>query len=154
MKNWFSKFIVAKKGFTIIELIVVIAIIAIIAEIVLTNAARQENKSRDAAIRGDLSTLLTRGTSYFDNNGSYTGFCLSNTGGALIKNAIEASNLGGTFACTCDDGGNNCNSASLEWCACSTLITSSNTFCVDSSGYKEETSNTCDNRCSKGVCSS
>ncbi|MCX6721887.1 MAG: prepilin-type N-terminal cleavage/methylation domain-containing protein, partial [Candidatus Staskawiczbacteria bacterium] len=48
-----------QKGFTIIELIVVIAIIAVLAGIVLVNVTSYINKSRNAAVKGNLSTMLT-----------------------------------------------------------------------------------------------
>ena len=48
MKNHISK------GFTIIELIVVIAIIAVLAGIVLVNVTQYINKSKDASIEADM----------------------------------------------------------------------------------------------------
>ena len=44
------------KGFTIIELIVVIAIIAVLATIVLVNVTQYINRGKDAAIKGNLSS--------------------------------------------------------------------------------------------------
>jgi prepilin-type N-terminal cleavage/methylation domain-containing protein len=55
-----------QKGFTIIELIVVIAIIAVLAAIVLVNVTSYINKSRVAAIQGNMATLLTNGAAYVD----------------------------------------------------------------------------------------
>jgi prepilin-type N-terminal cleavage/methylation domain-containing protein len=143
------------KGFTIIELIVVVAIIAVLAAIVLVSVTAYNNRGRDAAIKGNLASLGTRGVTYFENatlgNGTYNTFCTHASGGAPIKLAIEATNLGGAFTCMCDTGGNACTATSTKWCACSTLkVTSGNTFCVDSSGYKKETGNTCANRCPAG----
>ena len=47
------------KGFTIIELVVVIAIIAILATIVLIAISGYINKSRDASIKEDMHTVQT-----------------------------------------------------------------------------------------------
>ena len=63
------------KGFTIIELLVVIAIIAVLAAIVLVNVTAYINRGRNAAIKGNLSTVLINGAQYYDANGSYSGFC-------------------------------------------------------------------------------
>jgi len=46
-----------REGFTIIELIVVIAIIAVLAAIVLVNVTQYINKSKDAAIKGEMDQL-------------------------------------------------------------------------------------------------
>jgi len=137
------------KGFTIIELIVVIAIIAVLAAIVLVNVTSYTNKSKDAAIKGNLSSLVTRGTPYLADsslgNGTYNGFCTHASGGAPIKSAIEAPNLGSTFNCTT-------NTNNTKWCACAPLkVASAGTFCVDSTGYKKATSDVCA-RCQSGVC--
>jgi prepilin-type N-terminal cleavage/methylation domain-containing protein len=144
-----------QKGFTIIELIVVVAIIAVLAAIVLVNVTSYINKGKDAAIQGNLSSLVSRGVAYFENsalgNGAYNTFCTHASGGAPIKLAVEATNLGGAFVCNCNTGGNACTATSTKWCACSTLkVSSGNTFCVDSTGYKKETSNACSTRCPAG----
>ena len=57
-----------QKGFTIIELIVVIAIIAVLAGIVLVNVTSYINKGRDASVVGNLHTMLTNGAVFFDTN--------------------------------------------------------------------------------------
>lgn len=66
-----------RRGFTIIELLIVIAIIALLAGVVLTalNAAR--GKSRDAAVKENLANLRTQGALYFD---LHHAFCLNLTG--------------------------------------------------------------------------
>src|SRR3989344_1848961 len=114
------------KGFTIIELLVVVAIIAVLTGIVLVNVTSYINKGKDAAIKGNLSTIMTNGTVFFDANADYTGFCDTvgvTTPGAAIGNS------GGAFECTVS-------AANDAWCACSTLkVTSGNSFCVDSTGY-------------------
>ena len=63
------------KGFTIIELIVVIAIIAVLAAIVLVDVTRYINKSKDAAIQSNMSALNTVAVAYFAEHGDYSGMC-------------------------------------------------------------------------------
>jgi prepilin-type N-terminal cleavage/methylation domain-containing protein len=55
-------------GFTIIELIVVIAIIAVLASIVLVNVTSYINKGKDAAAEGNLASLITNGAVWYDNS--------------------------------------------------------------------------------------
>lgn len=139
-----------QKGFTIIELLVVVAIIAVLAAIVLVNVTGYINQGKNAAIKGNLATVLTNGAVFYDTNAAYTGFC----GNAYFTGpeaAITAA--GGTATCTVS-------ADSTKWCACSTLkVTSSeaagSTFCVDSTGYKKVTINAgaCATRCpAAGAC--
>lgn len=133
------------KGFTIIEIIVVIAIIAVLASIILVNIMSYQNKGKDAAIKGNLATLATRGTAYFEETGNYNDFCLSDRGGAPIKSAIENPKVGSTFTCYCDTP--NC-AAATKWCACSPeIVTSTTVFCVDSVGIKKEITSDCATEC-------
>ena len=130
------------KGFTIIELLVVVAIIAVLAAIVLVNVTGYINQGKNAAIKGNLSTILTNGAVYYDTNGNYTNFC---TNAYVTAPAAAISSSGGTAVSFC---------ATSAWCACSTLKTTTaevagSTFCVDSTGYKKVTQNAgaCAARC-------
>ena len=137
-----------KNGFTIIELIVVIAIIAVLAGIVLSNVTSYITSSKNAAIKANLSTLTTAGTDWFASGqpgtgsyaGSYKNFCgAENPTYVSVFNAIA--NAGGTdYNCSCDKiGGNStCVTGASKWCACVQEISDSvKTFCVDSTGYKK-----------------
>jgi len=134
------------KGFTIIELLVVVAIIAVLAAIVLVNVTGYINQGKNAAIKGNLSTVLTNAAVFYDSpsqgNGSYTAFC---TNAYFTSPSAAVTAAGGTAVCDVNAGG-------TSWCACSTLkVTSAegtgSTFCVDSTGYKKVTVATCDARC-------
>jgi prepilin-type N-terminal cleavage/methylation domain-containing protein len=70
-------FTIKSNGFTIIELIVVIAIIAALASIVAASVAKYLNKSKDVAQRADVKQLMTVGTIYFSNHGNYDNFCIA-----------------------------------------------------------------------------
>lgn len=130
------------KGFTIIELLVVVAIIAVLAAIVLVNVTGYINQGKNAAIKGNLSTILTNGAVYYDANGNYTAFC---TNQYVTAPEAAITSAGGTPVHYC---------AAAAWCACSTLKTTSaepagSTFCTDSTGYKKVTANAggCAARC-------
>lgn len=121
-----------QKGFTIIELIVVIAIIAVLAAIVLVNVTSYIAKSRDAAIKGNLATIMTNAAVYFDeqNPTTYVGFTADST---YTQPAAAI-----------DDAGNpvTANETSTAFCA-QTTLNDGTTWCVDSTGYKGATAN-CD----------
>ena len=63
----------SKKGFTIIELIVVIAIIAILAAIVLANVTTYINKAKDARIQSDMGSIAAGVGSCYGINASNGG---------------------------------------------------------------------------------
>ena len=56
------------KGFTIIELLVVVAIIAVLAAIVLVNVTGYINQGKNAAIKGNLATVLTNAAVFYYQN--------------------------------------------------------------------------------------
>ncbi len=128
------------KWFTVIIIVLVaVAIIAVLSSIVLVNVTSYINKGKDAAIKGNLSTIMTNGAVYYDaNNKDYTDFCTSDSVPAL-ENAITSA--GGTLV-------KNCNTN--HFCACSNLK-DGNTYCVDDTGYSKETSTDCSLRCSSSV---
>jgi prepilin-type N-terminal cleavage/methylation domain-containing protein len=144
------------KGFTIIELLVVVAIIAVLTGIVLVNVTSYIAKGKDAAVKGNMSTMLTDGAVFYDSNSTYTGFysgttspitttagCTGNSGFVNTCTAmVNAGYNSVTFTCA---GAANCNTAGATgWCAMVTEKANTNTFCVDSTGAKiEKASGTC-----------
>ncbi|MEK7664362.1 MAG: type II secretion system protein [Patescibacteria group bacterium] len=131
-----------ERGFTIIELLVVVAIIAVLAAIVLVNVTQYINKGKDAAIKGNMATILTNSAVYYDANGNYTNFSASST---YTTPAAAITAAGKTVTPSTNSSGSN-------FCACSTLFDTTNgNYCVDSSGYKKQTNTACSTRCVTGI---
>ncbi len=63
-----------KKGFTIIELIIVIAIIAVLAAVVATSVSGYIKKSKDAAVKSNLTAVQKNATISFSAKSSYNYF--------------------------------------------------------------------------------
>ncbi len=135
------------KGFTIIELIVVIAIIAVLAAIVLVNVTQYIAKGKNAAIQGNMSTLLTNGATYFDANSGNYGYAFAAnvaTGcGATGPIALAIDSANGSADTTAGSYGVPLcvgDTASQAWCGTTKTLaagsTVASTFCVDSTGYK------------------
>ena len=120
------------RGFTIIELIVVIAIIAVLAAIVLVNVTQYLNKGKDAAITGNLAGILTDSAQYFDTNGNYTALCSNSTVAAALGAADNAFDGNAT-----PNEVTKCNGAAAAFAACAQLKSADAYFCVDSSGTKK-----------------
>ena len=123
-------------GFTIIELLVVIAIIAVLAAIVLVNVTQYIAKGKDAAIKGNMATILTNMAVYNDkqNPSTYAGFTIDCTpasldGDSTFKGPATAiKNAGGTTSCLPSTAG--------AACVRTTLNGGAPDYCVDSTGYK------------------
>ena len=56
------------KGFTLIELIVVIAIIGLLSMVVMFSVVQYVNRSRDANIIGNLAILVSAGEVFYNSN--------------------------------------------------------------------------------------
>jgi prepilin-type N-terminal cleavage/methylation domain-containing protein len=138
-----------QKGFTIIELIVVIAIIAILASIVLVNVTQYINKSRDAAAKGNMATMMTNAAAYLDANPSstYTNF----VGNTLYTNPRAAITVNYTASGT--DYQESSSSSAFCFCIKEKAPATTTYYCVDSTGKKsEQTTTACSSECTSGAC--
>src|SRR3989344_2691579 len=135
------------KGFTIIELLVVVAIIAVLAAIVLVNVTQYINQGKNAAIKGNMTTMLTNAAVHYDTHGHYgapapavaASIFINQPGYDAPQDAADAANGG-----VANDVAFGCNAASCtapatqiaQWCSCSALyqagsVLANTTFCVD-----------------------
>jgi len=122
-----------KLGFTIIELIVVIAIIAVLAGIVLVNVSSFSYKARDSAIKADMNVFFNLALDYVVSHGNYGGFCSSgNTEVEKLFNTLPAYDNVKAKQCSADNN---------DWVICSKLNIPedrSTAWCIDKSGVKKE----------------
>ncbi len=146
-----------QKGFTIIELIVVIAIIAVLAGIVLLNVTGYINKGKNAAVQGNLANIITNAADYFSTNPTNSGSTYIAQGIAMsartaADNAVKITS--GNTPTYAGDG------STQAWCACNALLSpvgttcvagSTCSFCVDSTGNKKVISNACSSECSSST---
>ena len=100
-------------GFTIIELIVVIAIIAVLAAIVITSLVTYSVRSRDTAVKANVVQLAKKAQTWFSDNGNYSGFVPDAhhpCGYIYSFNSVPDSNTSAVFARLCSNSND-------YWCA-------------------------------------
>jgi type IV pilus assembly protein PilA len=64
----------SKKGFTLIELMIVVAIIGILAAIAIPNFLKFQAKSKQSEAKSNLGAIFTGEMAYFGENNTYGGF--------------------------------------------------------------------------------
>jgi prepilin-type N-terminal cleavage/methylation domain-containing protein len=117
-------------GFTLVELLVVVAVIGLLATIVVVNTSNARNKAKNNTIIKNINALREAGEIYNNNNGSYANFCVNNncaSGSTDWKNicsAVKFQNGNSDINC-------NINATNTAWCASSPLAGGGN-YCVDS----------------------
>lgn len=127
-----------RTGFTIIELLVIIAILAVLTSIVLVNLITYKIKSKDSATKEDMHSMVLNGSIYFEAHGNYGAFCNDATTQTIL-NAITSPDK------------KNCNHSNPSWASCVTLNVPSDgslAWCVDSVGVKKQINN---NQCTNGI---
>jgi type IV pilus assembly protein PilA len=68
----------SKKGFTLIELMIVVAIIGILAAIAIPNFLKFQAKSKQSEAKSNLGAIFTGETSYFGEYNAYSNFTAIN----------------------------------------------------------------------------
>jgi prepilin-type N-terminal cleavage/methylation domain-containing protein len=84
-----------RRGFTLIEVLIVVVILGILASTVLPNITASSGKAKEAALRKDLAELRKLVQLYrFEHDGSFP----SGTADNVVKQLTLASNASGTTA--------------------------------------------------------
>ena len=135
----------SNRGFTLIDLLVVIAIIGILSSVVLASLNTARSKGSDAAIKADLNNIRAQAELYYDNSSNSYGTFASAACDAspaavfndqnvkqALAHAISQSGQSGTSA-------SNCVSNNTSWAAAVTLKSANTTaWCVDSTGQSKQ----------------
>lgn len=84
------------RGFTLIELMIVVAVVAILAAVALPAYQEQVRKSRRAQAKADLVEYMQGAERFFTVNNTYVGYSVPNSGnspreGGTVRYSIAAS---------------------------------------------------------------
>jgi prepilin-type N-terminal cleavage/methylation domain-containing protein len=142
-----------KRGFTLLELLVVVAIIGLLSAVVMASLNSARNKGGDAAVQANLKNAISQGEIFNTSNtavpNSYTNVCTNgvvggvNGVGAFVLAAAKANGLAsyatdgiGTLATA------TCNDSSGAWAAEVPLksVGANKMWCVDSTGKSQQES--------------
>ncbi|MBX4210736.1 prepilin-type N-terminal cleavage/methylation domain-containing protein [Candidatus Parcubacteria bacterium] len=157
-----------KKGFTLMELLIVIAIIGVLSAIVLASLRLAKSRGSDAAVQSTLASIRSQAEIYFDSNANYgdviaTGECPSSgtsifAADDTIKNQLASvvTTGGGLVSCMTDSpaSGN-----ATKWAIAAQLKSDPlKAWCVDSNGVStvrdlsDTTQAELDSKVSGGIC--
>lgn len=146
-----------EKGFTLLELLIVIAVIGILSSLIMVSLSTSRAKASDAAIKSDLRSLMNVAELYYVNNGNQygaggPGVCPAVSNGSPASWAVDfdpnfkkIAEHASIQAGGGDSGGGllltNCAINSQSW-VIAVVLKSSNmkAWCVDSSGNSKEES--------------
>lgn len=87
-----------EKGFTMVELIIVIAIIGVLASIVGANVSGYLGRTKDTSVKSETGQISTAALNYVLENGDSSGFCASE-GALSVYRSIKKIGSGYTFHC-------------------------------------------------------
>jgi len=87
-----------EKGFTLIELMIVVAIIGILAAVAIPNFLRYQAKSKQSEARVILSGIYTSETAYFAEQNSYGAYDLAMAGVGAARTATPGAGNAIDFA--------------------------------------------------------
>lgn len=126
-------------GFTILELLVVVAIIAILAAISMAAISSSQNKSKNSKIKSQIANLRRVTEVYYASNSNTYGSSASNcTSGMFADTASDVAK----FVTTANYPSGttlSCRASSTAWAVSSTLF-GGGYWCTDSTGANKQTS--------------
>ncbi|KKP87376.1 MAG: Pilin domain-containing protein [Parcubacteria group bacterium GW2011_GWC1_35_8] len=134
-----------KKGFSLIELLIVVAIIGVLSSVVLASVNDARTKAMDAVVKGSLKSIQSQAQMYYEDHSSiYAGLCSDPAVLAIFNKAIANAGVGvgypvwgGPHPGICNDTFQFGYKGYVVYVSLKSLPQSypSSYWCVDSTGY-------------------
>ncbi len=130
-----------KRGFTLIEILVVVAIIGILTTVIVANLYQARVKAADAAVKDDLNGIRSQAEIYYslhnDSYGNYSGTTCPSVAGAGSLFSNDSNILGAiNHAVNVGSGNSFCSTNGILW-AVAIGLKSSGSWCIDSTGFSQ-----------------
>jgi prepilin-type N-terminal cleavage/methylation domain-containing protein len=136
-----------EKGFTLVELLIVIAIIGILAGMTYASLGGARERAKDRTVVADMNSLLIEARLYRSTNGSYTGLCAGS--GTQMANLLARIGTLSQTAPSCSVAGTG------SAFAVTVQLHAGTCYCVDSTNFfKEYPSSNCNALTAQGLCPS
>ncbi|MEK9131395.1 MAG: type II secretion system protein [Patescibacteria group bacterium] len=110
------------KGFTLVELLVVMSIMTFLASIVITSVGAARAKGADSTIKQAMNNMRGQASLIYNDTGSFSGVC-NNSDPTLASAISQVNTLSGATG--------QCNAVSTEW-AFASALKGGGYWCVDS----------------------
>lgn len=130
---------IKNSGFTLLELLVVVAIIGILASITMIAISDSQNKSKDSRIKSQIVNLRRVTEIYYTSNNNTYGSTVSNCTSGMFADTV---NEVATFTNTANYPTGTtlaCFASSTAWAVSASLF-GGQYWCVDSTGANRQTS--------------
>lgn len=124
------------KGFTLIEMLVVIAVIGILSAATLTALGPARSKAKDTKIISALNQIRAVAETLYTTAGTYPSAADMKADSNIAKSSTEIAANGGTGFEMRTNG--TLDIAGSAYAAFATLNSSTKVYCIDSSGYSGE----------------
>lgn len=132
-----------KKGFTLVELLVVVAVIGLLASIIIVSLNTARKRAKNAAIKQALTQLRVAAEWEYDKtspNNSYANVC---SGGDINSDTTTDFGRIRDSIIAADGNTRRCYDSASKWCADVRNMPNGGGWCVDYTGYSSSTTN-CD----------
>ena len=118
-----------RKGFTLVELMIVVAVIGVLAALAIPNYIRFQAKSKQAEVKGNLKAAFTCERAYYQEHSTYTS-CIKNIGFAPERGNRYRYTLNATVR-----GDENCNTTESRATAAGTSLPTDGDVLADAFKY-------------------